>query len=178
MKLTSYSFITLCLIFASTHTMDNPNPTIPPKKSIMDQLGIFERLMPGTFATAEKSTDAFGKIATDGLEVKHNLADFTYDLSHDGVKHVMAAESIQQLNAASNNIAKTWITAGAGGALTLAGLILLLHTLMKKTEEKEFSDQPWYLKIISNRYLISALLMISGITLVLKSDKLVAHAAT
>lgn len=173
MKLTSYSFIALSLIFSS-YAMENPAP----KPSTTEQpLGWFESWLPGTFATAEKSTDAFKKIAQDGLVVKHDLADFTDDLAHNGVKHVMAPESIQQLNVASNNMAKTWITAGAGGALTLAGIILLLHTLMKKTDEKEAEEQAWYMRIISNRYLISALLMASGITLVLKSDALVAKTA-
>lgn len=174
MKFTSYSFIALYLIFSPLAAMDNPAPK---PKTIDQQLGWLESWLPGTFSNATKGTSAFEKIAQDGVEVKHNLTDFTYDLSHDGVKHVMAPESIQQLNAASNNMAKTWITAGAGGALTLAGLILLLHTLMKKAEEKEPSEQPWYYRIISNRYLISVLLMASGLTLILKSDALVAKTA-
>lgn len=177
MKNLVHSLIALFLIFSPLYGMDNPEAPKQTKKGIMDQLSIFERLMPGTFATAEKSTDAFKKISEDGLVVKHDLADFTHDLSRDGVKHVMDPASIQQLNAASNNMAKTWITAGAGGALTLAGLILLLHTLMKKTDEKGDSEQAWYMRIISNRYLISALLMASGITLILKSDTLVAKSA-
>lgn len=176
MKNLVHSLIALFLIFSPIYAMDNSDAA-KATNSVQQQLGFFERFLPGTFATAEKSTDAFKKISEDGLVVKHDLADFTHDLSRDGVKHVMAPESIRQLNAASNNMAKTWITAGAGGALTLAGLILLLHTLMKKADEKDDSDQTWYIRIISNRYLISALLMASGITLILKSDKLVAHAA-
>ena len=169
MKNLVHSLIALFLTFSCLSAMENPEIPKPTKKGIMEQLGIFERLMaPGTFATAEKSTDAFTKLAEDGLVVKHDLDDFTYDLSHNGVKMVMDPVSIAQVNAASNNMAKTWITAGAGGALTLAGLILFLHTLMKKKEEKDDSDQAWYLKIISNRYLISTLLMASGITLILK----------
>ena len=105
--------------------------------------------------------------------VKHDLADFTADLSRDGVKMVMDPVSIAQVNAAGNNMAKTWITAGAGGALTLAGLILLLHTLINRSPENDDLDKAWYMRVISNRYLISALLMASGLTLVLKSDKLV-----
>lgn len=178
MKLTSYSFIVLSLIFFSLYPMDNPNsPNPQPKKGIMEQLGIFERLIPGTFATAEKSTDAFHKIATDGLVVKHDLDDFTHDLSTDGIKMVVDQASIKQIKKASNSMVKTWITAGAGGALMLGGLILLLYTLMKKPDESEKTEKAWYMRVLSNRYLISVLLMASGLTLVLKSDKLVSSAA-
>jgi len=174
MKHLVHSLIALFLIFSSASCMEAPQAQAVPNQP---QLGWFERFLPGTFATAEKSTDAFKKIAEDGLAVKHDLNDFTYDLSHNGIKMVVDPASIAQVNAASNNIAKTWITAGAGGALTLAGLILLLHTLMQKNENKDDSEKAWYMHILSNRYLISALLMASGITLILKSDKLVAHAA-
>lgn len=176
MKNLVHSLIALFLIFSSTGAMDNPDAAKAAKKT-SGILSWPESFFPGTFATAEKSTEAFKKISEDGLVVKHDLTDFTHDLSRDGVKHVMDPNSIKQLNAASNNMAKTWITAGAGGALTLAGLILLLHTLMIKTEDKDASEQTWYMRILSNRYVISALLMASGITLILKSDTLVAKSA-
>lgn len=178
MKYLVHSLIAVFLTFSSLNAMDNPD--IPREtKNYTNQLGLLESFFPGIFTTAGKSTDAFNKISKDGLtvNVKHELEDFTADLSENGIKMVVDPISIRQVNAASNNIAKTWITAGAGGALTLAGVVLLLHTLMKKSEESEESDKSWYMRIITNRYLISALLMTSGLTLVLKSDTLVAKTA-
>lgn len=177
MKLTSYFFLVFALIGIPSCAMDNTTPASQPKKGIMDQLGILERLIPGTFATAEKSTDAFARIAQDGLVVKHELDDFTHDLGTNGIKVVMDQDSIKQIKKASNSMVKTWITAGAGGALMLGGLILLLYTLISKPHDNDDAEKAWYSKIISNRYLISTLLMASGLILVLKSDKLVSAGA-
>ncbi|CAN5193741.1 hypothetical protein BH09DEP1_BH09DEP1_4440 [soil metagenome] len=117
-------------------------------------------------------------IATEKVTVSMDKVLAQLDvMQNDGIKMGIDPVSIRQVNAASNNMAKTWITAGAGGALTLAGLILLLHTLTQKTEEKDDSDKAWYMRIITNRYLISVLLIASGLTLILKSDKLVTLSA-
>lgn len=171
MKLTSYFFLVFALTVSPALAME------PQQESVKKNLGWFESFLPGTFATAEKSTDALKKISDDGLVVKHDLDDFTHDLANNGIKVVMDKDSIKQIKKASNTMVKTWITAGAGGALMLGGLILLLHTLMKKTDERDDTDRSWYLKILSNRYLISTLLMASGLVLVLKSDTMVSLGA-
>ena len=61
MKYLVHSLIALFLIFSPITAMDNPNPARPERP-----LGWFESWLPGTFATAEKSTDAFKKISEDG----------------------------------------------------------------------------------------------------------------
>jgi hypothetical protein len=176
MKYLVHSLIAIFLTFSSVTAMEAPETQT---NAATKNLGWIESFLPSTFTNASKGTEAVEKIAKDGLtvNVKHELEDFTADLSENGIKMVVDPVSIRQVNAASNNMVKTWITAGAGGALTLAGVVLLLHTLMKKSEESEESDKSWYMRIVTNRYLISALLMASGLTLVLKSDTLVAKTA-
>ncbi len=179
MKLHSYSLLVIILFTSNTFTMENP-ATLPVQNNAAAQRGWLESWLPNTFDNADILAEALRNFSKNGTTVHHDLKDFTHDMSTKGVNHTMkmSPESIQQLQSAGNSMVKTWMIAGAGGALTLGGLILLLYTLMKPetTDSPDKKELPWY-HILANRYVISALLMASGLTLILTSDRLVGAAS-
>lgn len=204
MKLTSYSFITLSLIFSTTQNMETP-PT--QAKTQQESAGWTSWLPYGSQAdTAAKglfkagegfkdiagamteSSKIFKEAVENGVDIlSENVTKASGDMvkatgeasqSMDKMMGKMDEIKSEGIKISLNNYSiKTLVTASIGGALALSGIILLIHTLMQKAEEKEDADQSWYLKLLKNRYLISALLMASGITLVLKSDTLVTKTA-
>ena len=84
-------------------------------------------------------------------------------------------KTIDQLNKSGVSLMKTYLTAGIGGAIALSGVILLFKTLMNlRTDSGQRQDlRPLYKRILTNRYLISAALIASGIGIIVKSDKIV-----
>lgn len=157
----------------------------PPIQSQPQQIGWFESFLPRTFNNVDKGIEISENLSKQleivtekgvKVEVKHDLKGFTDGLSKDGVKMFADPKSIDQLNKTGVSLMKTYLTAGIGGAIALSGVILLFKTLMsEKPENDQKPDlRPLYKRILTNRYLISALLMASGVGIILKSDTIVA----
>lgn len=130
--------------------------------------GWLESWLPSTFDNADRSIQALEKITAEGVALKHEIK----------VKHEMFGDqnTVDTLNKTGTSLVKTCLTAGIGGAIALAGVILLYNTLMSQntTNYQEKDTRPLYKRIVTNRYLISALLIATGTGIILKSDKIVA----
>ena len=148
------------------------------------QQGWFESFLPRTFNNVDKGIEISEKLSEQletitekgvTIVVKHDLKDFTDGLSKDGVKMFADPKTIDQLNKSGVSLMKTYLTAGIGGAIALSGVILLFKTLMNlRTDSGQRQDlRPLYKRILTNRYLISAALIASGIGIIVKSDKIV-----
>jgi hypothetical protein len=109
----------------------------------------------------------------DFVKTTDNVSTKLEILQKGGLK--VAPETIAELNKSGVSLMKTCLTAGIGGAIALAGIILFYKTFMdKKSDENTQEDnRPLYQRILTNRYLISALLMFAGTGIILKSDKIV-----
>lgn len=125
-------------------------------------------------------------INTLSSNIKEASADFIkatdkVSLEMDGIQKngvKVSPETIAEINKTGVSLMKTYLTASVGAAITLAGLFLLYKTITSETDEEKPNDtRPLYKKILANRYLISGLLMASGIGIILKSDRIVAAVA-
>lgn len=135
--------------------------------------------------------DGFKDVAVSmkdaSASVKEATADFTkatdkLTLEMDGLQKngmKVSPETIAALNKTGVNLMKTYLTASIGGALALSGVILLYKTFMNQKDQGDQKPdlRPLYKQILTNRYAISALLIASGIGIILKSDRIVAAVA-
>ncbi len=169
-KILAFTLLAQC---ASLTAMQQP--TMEPIEQAVNQAsartrGWFESWLPSTVENAERGTQAFQTISEKGLTVNHDLKG----LSTDGVKMFADPNTIQELNKTGVSLMKTYLVAGIGGALSLSGIILCFKTLMSAKADGAKDTRPLYKRILTNRYLISALLVASGVGIILKSDKIVA----
>lgn len=162
-------------------TMSMQNPPAEPiaqataaAQAAQKQRGWFESWLPATFDSTERGTQAFQSISEKGLTVNHDLDSFAKGLSKDGIKMFADPHTIQELNKTGVSLMKTYLTAGIGGAIALTGLILFFKTIMSKSPDSNQDIRPFYRRMLTNRYVISALLMATGVGVILTSDKIVA----
>lgn len=179
MLLVGYTVSTSCMqqTLAVHMTATAEQPATEPE----DTLGWYKYLPYATQAdlavkNAEKAADAFKEgTANVGHSIEASSQNFKAavdELQKNGVK--VSADTIAELNKTGVSLMKVYLTAGIGGAIALTGLILLYKTLMQEKPEQETKDtRPLYKRLLTNRYVISGLLMASGIGIIVKSDTIV-----
>ena len=139
----------------------------------------------------DAAAQALKTASEKGITVHHELPDTNKSFDHvaDSVKEASYnfktavdrnSETLDALKETGLKIShesiKTFLVAGVGSALAIAGIVLFTQTLLKEsTPENNTQDKKSLLQqIFSSRYLISAGLIAAGITLTLKSSALVA----
>jgi hypothetical protein len=107
--------------------------------------------------------------STDFVKATDKLSNEMDTLKKAGMR--VAPETFAELN----KLMKTCLTASIGGAIAVAGIVLFFKTFMSKESNENIQEdtRPLYKRILTNRYLISALLMAAGTGIILKSDKIV-----
>lgn len=130
-----------------------------------------------------KVGESFGKVGDTVISVSNNFKETIENASDKFEKATnkvsneldrgmkVAPETIVEFN----KLLKTCFIGSIGGAVALSGIILFFKTLMSQNSTETPKDtRPLYQRILTNRYLISALLMAAGTGIILKSDKIVA----
>ncbi len=179
MLLSGYAFPAACMLpsYQNAGVVTDNHPSPEPE----DTLGVFKYVPFAKQAdmavkNVEKAADAFKEGTSrvgESIEVSSlNLKAAVDELQKNGVK--VSPDTIAELNKTGVSLMKVYLTAGIGGAIALTGLILLYKTIMQEKPLQEVVDtRPFYKRLLTNRYLLSGLLMASGIGVIVKSDSIV-----